>query len=360
MNTLPSGNRGSSQSSAPDQYDISNARPDNNTSISIQGDSNQNIGNVLDSYNNTVNNTINKTINNTIKNTIKNIIKVRVSEESLKIQAWLSSLEPHRRHQDISNRRLDGVGDWVLQRNEFKSWRRNQDGPASPTLLCYGGQGVGKTYIRYKSVLQKSQAMLTKFNNKTSSLVIDTLHDQACGQNIAVLSLYCDYQAQKDQSAINMIGSLLGQVVVGGARIPVEVKSAFDGSKKRGGQGLRLPSMLKLFTKTTNSFERVYICIDAVDELLSQNRSELLRALRQIIQDAPNTRLFLTGRPYIRAELDKYLTLGAYIIHIVTEKEDITRYLTQKMDEDDADPKLMTEDLKNDIIKTMLGKASEM
>ena len=350
MSTLPGGSRGSSQSSAPDQYGISNARPDNNTTISIQGDSNQNIGNVSDSYNNTVNNTINKTI-----------IKVRASEESLKIQAWLSSLKPHRRHQDISNRRLDGVGDWVLQRSEFKSWRRNQDGPASPTLLCYGGQGVGKTYIRYKSVLQKSQAMLTKFNNKTSSLVIDTLHDQACGQNIAVLSLYCDYQAQKDQSAINMIGSLLGQVVVGGARIPVEVKSAFDGSKKRGGQGLRLPSMLKLLIKTTNSFERVYICIDAADELLPQNRSELLRALRQIIQDAPNTRLFLTGRPYIRTELDKYLTLGAYIIHIVTEKGDITRYLTQKMDEDDArDPELMTEDLKHDIIKTMLGKASEM
>ena len=42
-----------------------------------------------------------------------------------------------------------------------------------------------------------------------SSLVIDTLREQTRGQNIAVLYLYCDYQTQNDQSAVNMIGSLL-------------------------------------------------------------------------------------------------------------------------------------------------------
>ena len=66
------------------------------------------------------------------------------NEESLQIQAWLSPLEPHRRHQDVSNRRLDGVGDWVLQKSEFESWYKGRDGSVNPTLLCYGGQGVGK------------------------------------------------------------------------------------------------------------------------------------------------------------------------------------------------------------------------
>ena len=76
------------------------------------------------------------------------------NEESLRIQAWLSPLEPHRRHQDVSNRRLDGVGDWVLQRSEFKSWYKSQDGSGNPTLLCYGGQGVGKTHIRYRRIFR--------------------------------------------------------------------------------------------------------------------------------------------------------------------------------------------------------------
>jgi len=134
MNTLPSGNGGPSLTRDPFRYGISNTRADNNTSNSIHGDLNQNVGNVLNSYN--------------------NIINVGTSEESLRIQAWLSPLEPHARHEDVRNRRLDGVGEWVLKKNEFVSWRKNQNGSGSYTLLCYGDQGVGKTYIRYGGIFQ--------------------------------------------------------------------------------------------------------------------------------------------------------------------------------------------------------------
>ena len=131
MNTLPTGYKGSSRSGGPSQYSISNTRADNNVS-NIHGHSNQNVGNMSNCYNNTIN--------------------VGASEESLRIQAWLSPLEPGRRHQDVRNRRLDGVGDWVLQRDEFKSWRNSRDGSEDVTLRCYGGQGVGKTYIRYNII----------------------------------------------------------------------------------------------------------------------------------------------------------------------------------------------------------------
>ena len=320
------------------QYGIPNTRTDHRMTNSIHGDSNTNVGNVSNSYNNT--------------------IIYSHNEESLLIQAWLSPPEPHQRHQDVRSLRLDGVGEWVLRRSEFQSWYKCQDSSANPTLLCYGGQGVGKTYIRYKSIPQK-QRMIT--SNKISSLVVDTLQEQTRGQNIAVLSLYCDYQAQKAQSAVNMIGCLLRQVVLGGARIPDEIKSAFDESKRGGSQSLRLADMMKLFVKTISSTGLVYLCVDAVDEVLRQHRPEFLRALRQIIQDAPNVRIFLTGRPYIRGELDKNLAKGAYIIQILADQGDITRYLTQKIDHDhDQDPDLMTEDLRGDIMKTMLEKASEM
>jgi len=201
--------------------------------------------------------------------------------------------------------------------------------------------------------------MLTK--NKISSLVIDTLRKQTRGRNIAVIFLYCDYQTQKDQSAVNMIGSLVRQVSLRTQRIPSEIKSAFDESKQEGGDGLQLPDMVKLFVQVIGSIEVVYLCVDAVDEVLPQHRLEFLRALRKIIQDAPNVRLFLTGRPYVRAELDKHVTKGAFTIHIVADQGDITRYLNQKMDDDDdQDPGLMTDDLKDNIMRTMLEKASEM
>ena len=205
--------------------------------------------------------------------------------------------------------------------------------------------------------LQKQLTMLT--SNKISSLVIDTLQKRTGGQNIAVVFLYCDYQAQKDQSAVNMIGGLIRQTALRGPRIPSEIISAFDESKIEGGDSLQLPDMVKLFVKVAGSIQIVYICVDAVDEVLPQHRPEFLRALRQILQDAPNVRLFLTGRPYIRGELDKNLTKKAYAIHIVADQGDITRYISQKM-EDDQDPGSMTEDLKNNIMKTMLEKTSGM
>jgi len=192
-----------------------------------------------------------------------------------------------------------------------------------------------------------------------SSLVIDRLNCQTPGQNTAVLGLYCDYQTQGEQSAIDMIGGLLRQVW-GEAGIPGEIRRAFNDSKRSGGRGLRMPGMLKLFIKVASSIDRVYICVDAVDELLPKDRLEFLRGLQQIIQDAPNTRLFLTTRPSIQAELVRQLE-GAYVMRIVADQGDIASYLTQKIEDDNAqDPDLMTGDLKNDIIRTMLGKASEM
>ena len=77
-----------------------------------------------------------------------NTFNVAVYQNSWWVQPWLSPLEPRKKHQDVSNKRLDGIGEWVLQRDEFTSWSNGQDNTVNSTLLCYGDQGVGKTYIR--------------------------------------------------------------------------------------------------------------------------------------------------------------------------------------------------------------------
>ena len=128
MNAFPIGYGGSSLSGDSLQHGIPHTRTDHNVSNIIYGNSNENVGNVLNSY---------------------NTVNVGINDEHLRIQAWLSPLEPHRRHQEVRNQRLDGVGDWVLRRNEFESWLRSRDGSVSATLLCQGSQGVGKTHVRY-------------------------------------------------------------------------------------------------------------------------------------------------------------------------------------------------------------------
>ena len=73
-----------------------------------------------------------------------------VTDERSEILAWLSPLEPPRRHEDIRTRRIDEVGDWLLENEEYRNWFGGIGGAKSdtPALFCYGDPGVGKTYIR--------------------------------------------------------------------------------------------------------------------------------------------------------------------------------------------------------------------
>jgi len=189
--------------------------------------------------------------------------------------------------------------------------------------------------------------------------VIDTLCEQARRNGVVVLFFYCDYREQKDQSAVNIIGCLLRQFALGAAGIPEGIHSAFEESRQGCRSGLQLPDMVKLFIKTIIPIERAYICIDAADELLPENRSAFLDALGHVTREAPNTRLFLTGRPHIRAEIEKHLTDGAYSINIAVGQGDIARHISRKMDDKARDKDVTTEDLKN-CTMGMTEKVSEM
>ena len=57
-----------------------------------------------------------------------------------------------RKNGDIRASRVEGIGDWVLQTDEFVNWHNGEDGVVSPVLLCYGDPGVGKTHVRYDMI----------------------------------------------------------------------------------------------------------------------------------------------------------------------------------------------------------------
>jgi len=94
------------------------------------GDSNVNCNNVTNS-----------------NNKIVNVNKV-VAGENPEIMEWLSPLDARGRHQDVRTRRLDDVGSWLLETNEFRGWRGNEGGADKAVFFCHGDPGVGKTYLR--------------------------------------------------------------------------------------------------------------------------------------------------------------------------------------------------------------------
>jgi len=132
-----------------------------------------------------------------------------------------------------------------------------------------------------------------------SSLVIDSLCDQARGQNVAVACFYFDFAAQKEQSSTSMLGALLKQVVARLEEVPGEIAQAYEDQKKViGGRAPRLSDIVKML-QDTSSEKRTFICIDALDECVPEHQVKLLNSLNQILQKSPGTQIFMTGRPHI-------------------------------------------------------------
>ena len=190
--------------------------------------------------------------------------------------------------------------------------------------------------------------MLTSRDN--SSLVVDRLCDQAKEQKIAVTCFYFDFAAQKEQCAINMLGSLVKQMVSGMEGVPEEISRAFHEQRTAiGERGPRLPDIVRMLQAITSS-QPTFICIDALDECAEVQRVKLLGSLEQILEKSPGTRIFATGGPHIRAEIEKRLAGRVISFSVSPTRGDITAYIRARLDEDET-PDAMDESLEADILE---------
>ena len=192
----------------------------------------------------------------------------------------------------------------------------------------------------------------------TSSLVIDSLCDQAKKENIAVAALYCDFLSQQEQTITNTMGAILKQLVVRGG-IPNYVREAFEeGKTGLGGRRLRLGDLMEMLRAAIASLPQVFICVDALDEFLPKCLPDLLESLRDIVRESPTTKIFLTGRPHIREDVQRYFA-KAVVIPTSPNPDDIRNYVEMRLDKD-SEPEAMTSDLRAEIVRVTLEKISDM
>ena len=72
------------------------------------------------------------------------------ADDRSELLTWLSPLEPSLRHCDIRDRRVNDIGEWLIQTEEFRRWcefGREVEGDKA-VMFCYGDPGVGKTFMR--------------------------------------------------------------------------------------------------------------------------------------------------------------------------------------------------------------------
>jgi len=187
--------------------------------------------------------------------------------------------------------------------------------------------------------------------------VIDSLCDQAKEEDIAITGLYYDFLSQGEQTITNVLGAILKQLIVRGG-IPDDLRKAFQEGKVEFGGGLRHAGLMRMLRTAIASLRQVFICIDALDECLPKHLPELLKSLSDIVRESPTTRIFLTGRPHVRGDIQRYFA-KVVVIPISPNKDDIRNYLEMRLDRD-PDPEAMSDGLRADIVRIILEKTSDM
>ena len=192
-----------------------------------------------------------------------------------------------------------------------------------------------------------------------SSMVIDNLCNQVREQDATVACFYFDSAAQEEQSPANMLGCLLKQMVFGLDEIPEEISESYKDRKNAiGGQRLQISNIVKIL-QAISARKRAFICIDALDECAAEHRVKLLDSLCQLLQQSPDTRIFVTGRPYILPEIERRLSGRVTSLSISPQRDDIVTYLHSRLAADTI-PDAMDSTLEKDILEKIPSNISEM
>jgi len=143
-------------------------------------------------------------------------------------------------------------------------------------------------------------------------------------------------------------------------RIPEEISWAFQDQRENAisGRKPRLGDIVKMLQLITTS-QRTFMCIDALDEGTAVQRFRIFDSLKEILEMSPGVRIFVTGRPHIRAEIETRLAGRTTSVSVSATKDDIRRFLHVRLSVDET-PDAMDESLEAEILEKIPENMSEM
>jgi hypothetical protein len=168
-----------------------------------------------------------------------------------------------------------------------------------------------------------------------------------------VLWIYCDYRDEHQQTAVNVIGALLKQVIIADPNAYDPIIQSLERMQKNKRQ-LDLETAYGLLGKALQRFDKVYICIDALDEF-QEHRSPFLRSLNILLEWRDSLKIFLTSRPHVEPYAKDHT--GSSVLSSVTleaSKTDIIKYLESQIDSDDAGVE-MGLDFREEAVDTIIS-----
>jgi hypothetical protein len=184
--------------------------------------------------------------------------------------------------------------------------------------------------------------------------VIDDLGKHVVpGSKIGLGYVYCDYRDQKRQTTENILGAVLKQLL---GLLPETPEAILKLYEEQANQRKPLSSTdaKVLLRITCAQFSKVYVCLDALDELEPRD----LRRLLELLHESPSSiQIFITGRPHVRDTVQKYFKEEQSIL-IEAHESDIRRFIEHEIGgPNDIEPEAMDEKLRIDILEKIADSA---
>ncbi len=187
--------------------------------------------------------------------------------------------------------------------------------------------------------------------------MVDHLQTLFKDQNVAVACVYFNYKERIEQTASDVIASLLKQLVQIQSETSAEVRSLYD-KHIRQNTCPELGRMVKALQSEMMRYSKVFIVIDALDECPEDNgvRQHILTELRSL---ALAVKLMFTSR-YITA-IERELQ-GAIRLDIRANDDDIRKFVKGRISREHRLARHIQADvtLRDDIENTIVDKARGM
>lgn len=170
--------------------------------------------------------------------------------------------------------------------------------------------------------------------------------------------VYCSYKERRDHTTVNLIASILQQLIQDDDVVPADVLTLYRHHARRKGSIPTLIELSKLLQSQVCRLSTVFIAVDALDERRegdTETADDFLEELRAL---QPHVRLFVTSRPSAAIELE---LKDAIRLQVLAHDTDVRTYLEQRIARTprlkrhvDKDPTLR-EGITNTIIEKSKG-----
>ncbi|KAF4119675.1 Ankyrin repeat [Geosmithia morbida] len=265
-----------------------------------------------------------------VKENLQQMTERNDAKDRLAVINWIPAADYGSQQCDFISRRQKGTGEWLLTSHEFRAWKKGDQG----ALFCPGMPGVGKTML--------------------SSIVVDHLrHDFQHHASVAIACVYFNSKRHHEQTPTNFLFSVLKQLLQSLPSIPDAVGEFYDRNKGRTPQ-MSTEATMKLLHSAIAEIPRVFIIVDALDEVSETHTTNMLSALSQLRTDT-GVSVFATSRfiPKIERAFE-----GAPTMEIRASDSDVLRYLDENLSilpTFVSRNSALQEEIKNTIIRAIDG-----